>query len=129
MRPNSVISYLSILTPSIVGEFKIYPGLNRFCYFIILFFFPLFFGRIKKKGKNNQFSDGAERHDLKLRLWLFFSPFLFPLKTKRKKKMRMNIKNREFKSCLSSPSNFGTKQDRFGINPKVHVPDSHVGGI
>ena len=27
--------------------------------------------------------DRAERHDLKSRLWLFFSPFIFPPKKKR----------------------------------------------
>ena len=120
-----MISYLSILTSSIVGEFKIYPeksGLNRFCYFIILFFFPLFFSSEEKKGKNNQFSDRAERHDLRSRLWLFVSLFTSLLEKRGKKKRRMNIKNREFKSCFSAPSNFRTKQARFGIHPIVqHV--------
>ena len=45
--------------------------------------------------------DRAERHDLKPRLWLFFSPILFLPKKRGKKKMRMNSKNCDFKSCLS----------------------------
>ena len=48
--------------------------------------------------------DRAESHDLKSRLWLFFSPFLFPPKQRGKKKGRMNCKYREFKSCLSARS-------------------------
>ena len=43
--------------------------------------------------------DRAERHDLKSGFWLFFSHFLFFSK-KRKKKRKINRKNRDFKSCL-----------------------------
>ena len=42
----------------------------------------------------------AERHDLKSRLWLFFSPFFFPPKKRGKKKRRLNSKNCDFKLCL-----------------------------
>ena len=48
--------------------------------------------------------DRVVKHDLKLRLWLFFPPFLVPPKNRRKKKRRMNSKNRGFKSCLSARS-------------------------
>ena len=48
--------------------------------------------------------DRAERHDLKSRLWLFFSPFLFPPKKRVKKKRRMISKNRDFKPNLSARS-------------------------
>ena len=48
--------------------------------------------------------DRAERHDLKSPTWLFFSPFLFLPKKRVKKKRRMNIKNRDVKSCLSARS-------------------------
>ena len=47
-----------------------------------------------------------ERHDLKSRLWLFFSPFFFPPKKRGKKKRRINSKNCDFKSCLSGSSPF-----------------------
>ena len=46
----------------------------------------------------------AERNGLKSRLWLFFSPFFIPPKKRGKKKRRMNIKNRDFKSYLSARS-------------------------
>ena len=48
--------------------------------------------------------DDPERNDLKSRLWLFFSPFLFHPKKRGEKKRRMNSKNRDFKSCLSKSS-------------------------
>ena len=52
----------------------------------------------------NLFKNQSERHDLKTRLWLFFSPFLFPPKERGKKKRRM--KNRDQKSCLSARSSY-----------------------
>jgi len=48
--------------------------------------------------------DRAERHDFLPQLWLFFTPFFFPLKKRGKKKERMNTKNRDQKSCLSARS-------------------------
>ena len=36
--------------------------------------------------------DRAERYDLKSRLWIYFSPFLFPPKKRGKRKKRMNSK-------------------------------------
>ena len=48
----------------------------------------------------DRLDDRAERHDQ--RLWLFFSPFLFP--PKKEKRRRMNNKNRDQKSCLSARS-------------------------
>ena len=49
-------------------------------------------------------TDDPEKHELKSRHWLFFSPFFFPPKKRGKKKRRMNSKNRDFKSCLSGSS-------------------------
>ena len=40
-----------------------------------------------------KYGNRAERHDLKSRLWLFFSSFLFPLNKRGKKKRRINRKN------------------------------------
>ena len=37
--------------------------------------------------------DRAERHGFEPRLWLLFSPFLFPSKKRGNKKRRRNIKN------------------------------------
>ena len=54
--------------------------------------------RIRILFKYQKDRDRAERHDLKSRLWLFFSPFLFPPKKRGKKKRRMNIKILSF--CL-----------------------------
>ena len=54
-----------------------------------------------KKITQPLYSDDPERHDLKSRLWLLFSPFLFPPKKRGKEKRRLNSKNRDFKSCLS----------------------------
>ena len=48
--------------------------------------------------------DRAERQDFYLRLWLFFSPFLFSPKKRWKRKRRMNSKTRGQKSCLSARS-------------------------
>ena len=48
--------------------------------------------------------DRAERHEFWPRLWLFFSPFLFPPKKRGEKKSRMNSKKRDQKSCLSARS-------------------------
>ena len=46
------------------------------------------------------FEDRAEGHDFWERLWLFFSPFLFPPKIRGRK----NSKNRDQMSCLSGRS-------------------------
>ena len=40
--------------------------------------------------------DDPERHELTTRLWLFFSPFLFPSKKREKKKRRMKSKSHAF---------------------------------
>ena len=52
--------------------------------------------RILLRGLKWSRSDGAERHDLKSRLKLFYSL----LKKRVTRKRRMNSKNRNFKSCL-----------------------------
>ena len=63
--------------------------------------------------------DRAERHDLKSRLCLFFSPPLFPPKKRREKKRKINRKNSDFKLCVSDRSYikvmtiFGTQRKWF----------------
>ena len=69
------------------------------------------------KGKLFGTLDRAERQDLKSRLmlWLSFSPFLF-LPKRRKKKRRINSKNRDFKSCLYARSNQHLNPDFLILN-------------
>ena len=56
--------------------------------------------RYAVRGEKVKLLDRAERHDLKSRLWLLFSPFLFPPKRRGKKKRRMNSKNRVKSFCM-----------------------------
>ena len=60
--------------------------------------------KYNKEDKRYPLKDRTERHDLKSRLWLLFSTFLFPPKKRGKKIRRMDSKNRYFKSWLSAPS-------------------------
>ena len=60
--------------------------------------------RKKRREREKKRNYDSERHDLKSQLWLFFSPFLFPLKKRGKKKRRMNNQSCDFKSYLCGTS-------------------------
>ena len=59
------------------------------------FFSAMYAQNLSKNNKTKvSLFDRAERYDLKSRLWLFLSPFLFPPKNRGMKKGKMNSKNR-----------------------------------
>ena len=69
--------------------------------FLRYFFPPYWMMWYKRTVSRSPLINRAERYDFWPRLWLFFSPFLFPPKKRGKNKRRMNRKNRDQKSCLS----------------------------
>ena len=60
--------------------------------------------QLKREKKIHMSRYDRAENDSKSRIWLFFSPFLFPPKKRGKIKMRMKCLNRDFMSCLSARS-------------------------
>ena len=68
------------------------------------------------KENKMQINDQAERLGYWPRLWLVFSPFLFPPRERGKKKRRMNSKKRKQKVFLSARS-----KSRYGKNMNIII--------
>ena len=94
-RSNYLAILMDILFPKIadnkISNLNVKKSNLFFDFFGLTFSILLKLSMIDTILRKHIFLDRAERHDLKSRLWIFFSPFFFPPK-KRKKKRRMNRK-------------------------------------